>query len=321
MNRRKGIVALSVLFFLVTATTFMFLTFYLKSRNLPINKSLAANQIIITDSPINGDSKLQMRTFRVVSLTSSPSNNILPTATLPLSRDREGVPTLPAGGYYKRYCVDDNPGPDIVPCDNVTRCDHPQGAGGPYSTCGTVMSWEHKLIRATDRIVKNEPASNSLWNNLSETITSNCSTAPATANYISTYNIVDAYNLAGFTDLTRSTHASAATMQAWWQSAEASALGYKFSPGTSMTGVGPGYVMFFASGHVAMVNHVQIDLNGNGKMTYLHTGSAFYLGVGSIVSNNLVQTSAGEAVTGFGGHQTVLPYTYSEVPACASDND
>ena len=250
---------------------------------------------------------IQLRTFPVVTVTPTPTPQYTPVPTIPGS-----TPPIIPGNFSKRYCVDDNPGLIIEPCDDTSKCDQPHGIGGPNGLCGTVIDWEHKIMDALAQASDTAP-----WDILATSVSSDCSyTAAASTSYVSTFNVIDAYRLAGFAGLDRNTHVTGASIQSFFQSN--SAAGFRYITGTSMNGVGPGWVMFFPSGHVAMVNHVEIDANGNGKMSFLHSGGGFYLGLGIIVNGNLVQTSADESVTGFGGHTTALPFSASGIAVCTT---
>lgn len=243
-------------------------------------------------------------------ITVGPTHTPFPPTNTPVPGQLANTPppnqpTVPPSqnppAWSKQYCVDEDPqGVLIESCDDPTRCDVAHGNGGPTSTCGAVIGWEHTIIES---MLNKKTASNPYWNSLSagltQAIQSNCSSIAPVSPYISTFNVIDAYNLAGFKGLSRTTHASAATLISAWSTT----TGY--STLNTAQGVTPGDVMLFANpAHVALVNTVELDQRGDGSMWFLHTGGNYYLGKVIIAGWNVVASSTGDNSVKFG---TVSP--------------
>lgn len=220
-----------------------------------------------------------------------------PVGSLPTVQPPSQIDSPPSQG--KQYCVDEAPGTvEIESCDDATRCDVAHGGGGPSGTCGTVIGWEHTII---DILLgsTNSKYNNRLSDNLSQAIQSSCYTAGPYSPYISTFNVIDSYNLAGFHEFSRGSHATAtALVNAWKNTA-----GYTVS--TSANGLTPGDVVLFASPpHVGIVNTVEIDTRGNGDIWFLHTGAAYYLGKLMVANWQVGASSTGDNNVLFGSHQS-----------------
>ena len=222
---------------------------------------------------------------------------------------------LPTGGPVSPdapvYCIDDE---DPDGCDDNTAFHVPKGVGGPAGTCGTVMEQAHKLVNSLPQFLKG------MRNSLNSAVTSSCaSTGPySRPDYISTFFVIDAYNLAGFSDLSKSnpSHVSGANLLSWWQSQPA---GYKFIPYSpavieqhasgqqNLTGC----VMFLnlSSGvHVGIVNVLQlVNTNGDGVLSILQSGARFFIDrfevVGWDIKNTPLHQTQLSSVAGFGCRQ------------------
>ena len=231
----------------------------------------------------------------------------------PLERTSSGP--LPTGGPVAPdapvYCIDDE---DPDGCDEKTAVHGPKGVGGPAGTCGTVMEQAHKLVNSLPQFLKG------MRNSLNPAVTSNCgSTGPySSPDYISTFFVIDAYNLAGFSDLSKSnpSHVSGTNLLSWWQGQPA---GYKFIPYSpaaiqqhasgrqNLTGC----VMFLnlPSGvHVGIVNVLQlVNTNGDGVISILQSGARFFIDrfevVGWDIKNTPLHQTQLSSVAGFGCRQ------------------
>jgi hypothetical protein len=245
---------------------------------------------------------LQLGTF---TCELAPTPTLLPTATptitpaivpttTPISATNTPIPAIsgpiavstpaiggpvPPSGYY---CIDDVD-PDM--CDDSSAHLVPKGRGGvAHPTCGTVIDQVHKLIPALPQYDKG------LRNALNETVVSPCgSTGPHSApNYISTYFVIDAYNLAGYPELdrTNASHVSPSGMFDWWQTPPP---GYEFIP-YSTTVVQEyatrqrdltGCAMFLrtsSSYHIGVVNAFELfSASGNGVISILQAGASMYI--------------------------------------------
>lgn len=216
------------------------------------------------------------------------------------------VPTVPGGGPPadgKQYCVDEEPtSVKIEACDDATRCDIAHGDGGPSSTCGRVIGWEHLIIPS---LLKNgDPTTQYGWQ-LTDSFpgkASTCHAAPPQQPYISNFNVSDAYNLAGFLQFTRNTHIDVPALLAGWRAT----AGYTTS--TSVQGVTPGDAIFFSNPpHAGIVNTVEVDANGNGSMWFLHSEAGYYLGKLFVANWSVVESSTGDTAVTFGSNTSKGP--------------
>ncbi|MBI4226534.1 hypothetical protein HY612_05480 [Candidatus Roizmanbacteria bacterium] len=221
---------------------------------------------------------------------------------------------LPIGGAVPPdapvYCIDDE---DPDGCDDQTAFHVPKGVGGAAGSCGTVIEQGHKLVNSLPHFLKG------MRDSLNPAIT-NCgySTGSYSSGYVSTYFVIDAYNLAGFNDLSKNnpSHVSGANMLNWWKSQPA---GYKFIPyGPTViqqhaSGQQPltGCVMFLNIGsgvHVGIVNVLQqVNQNGDGVISILQSGARYYLDrfevVGWDIKNTPLHQTQLNSVAGFGCRQ------------------
>ena len=232
--------------------------------------------------------------------------NITPTPTSPVAPVQNAPPPVytppptqdAPPPVSKQYCVDEEPGTVTVEsCDDATRCDIAHGAGGPSGTCGTVIGWEHTIIELL--LGSTGKYNNKLSDNLSSAIQSSCYNAGPHTPYISTFNVIDSYNLAGFHEFNRGTHADAVALKtAWIQTA-----GYTTS--TTANVLTPGDAVLFSNPpHVGIVNTVEIDTRGNGDVWFLHTGAAYYLGKLMTANWQVVASSTGDNNVTFGSQQS-----------------
>ncbi len=233
----------------------------------------------------------------------APTNPVVdvPSGPIPLTTPKIG------GRNGKDYCIDDED-PDM--CDDNSSHLVPKGVGGVKGSCGTVIEWTHKLVDALPQVMKGTR------NKLTKTV-SNCgySTGPA-SNYVSTFLVIDAYNLAGFKELSKSnsSQVSPSGLFSWWQKAP----GYQYIP-YSPTVVKEfaegkkdltGCVMFMATGsgyHIGIVNKLEVyKAAGDGVISILQSGTRMYIDrfpvSGWAIRNTSTNKTKTSGVTGFGCH-------------------
>ena len=236
-------------------------------------------------------------------ITNAPAAANIPDQPVVLITPAIGGPQHPAG----YYCIDDED-PDM--CDDNSSHLVPKGSGGVTGTCGTVIEQTHKLVDALPQVMKGQRDS------LSKTIL-NCgySTGPA-SNYVSTHLVIDAYNLAGFNELSKNnpTHVSPSGLFSWWQSTP----GYTFIPYSpsviqafaygqiNLTGC----VMFLrtsSSYHIGIVNFLELYTNGgDGVLSILQSGTRMWIDRFPVAGWNVLNDSTNmtytQGVVGFGCH-------------------
>lgn len=238
-------------------------------------------------------------TFEFTNVTPTPTQAAAPTQpagitstiTPPPQQDNPPPPS-------EQYCVDEEPTSVLIePCDDSTRCDIAHGAGGPRGSCGTVIGWEHKIMESM--IGGTGKYGRTLLKNLSTSIQSTCYMATPYSNYVSTLNVIDAYNLAGFHEFSRGSHANATALENAWRTTS----GYTTS--TTANGLTPGDVVLFSNPpHIGIVNTVEIDARGNGHVWFLHTGASYYLGKLIVANWTVRESSTGDTNPTFGSHQS-----------------
>jgi len=264
-----------------------------------------------TRAQIYDPSSIKLRTITIVpttTLTLTPAPQV--QVTLPPSQPGSIItPAIggpqPPSGYY---CIDDVD-PDM--CDDENSYLVPKGASGVSGSCGTVIAQAHKLVDALPQYMKG------LRDALTTTV-SNCgySTGPASG-YVSTHFVIDTYNLAGFSDLSKSkaAHVSPSGLFSWWQSAPS---GYEFIPysPTVVQAFGSGQkdltgcVMFLqtsSSYHIGIVNYLELyTANGDGVISILQSGTRMYIDRFPVAAWNIENTSTNQTstqgVVGFGCH-------------------
>lgn len=299
-------------------------TYYIQSQNAPSSQSSAqSGQIIVTEPPISGKSNLQLRTFKVISLTPSPtvpgstgapsptSGSTPTTGPLPTSPGGLVTPAIggpnPPSGYY---CIDDHD-PDM--CDDNSSHLVPKGSGGVSASCGTIIEQAHKLAMALPQFMKG------VRDSLTSTVSTSCaSTGPYGDNqYFSTFFVIDAFNLAGFSELSKSnaSHVSPSGLFTFFQSPP---VGYEYIPYTTSVvqqfGAGQkdltGCVMFLKVGssyHIGIVNEFELFTSGgDGVISILQAGTSMYIDrfpvAGWSIRNTSTNQTSTDGVTGFGCH-------------------
>ena len=215
------------------------------------------------------------------------------------------------------YCIDDH---DPDGCDDDSSFHVPKGTGGVPGACGTIIEQGHKIVNSLPQSDKADECGN-LRACLNPAIAScNYSTGTYSGNYISTFMPIDAFNLAGFKELSKNdpNHVLASSLLTWWHSPQANSLGYFFIPYTQTTlqnfAAGKidltGCVMFLnlAGGvHVGLVNKLELrNLNGDGIISILQSGVRFYLDRFVVEGWNIINTPQHgtnlQSIAGFGCH-------------------
>lgn len=240
---------------------------------------------------------------------SAPTINpsILPTYAPPTPTPPGVFVPCQDRGPDKCYCIDDSGKfsdgtlkPGNEPCDDASLIDVAKGDGGVTGPCGTVISWDQQIMESLQQ-------GTGSWNHMSGTFSGCGYTAVPSTSYLSTFNVIDAYNLAGLHELSQAAHTSGVDMLSWWRSAPAAAAGYYFidyngSIRTIIGGIMPGQSVFLGT-HVGIVNSVEVDANGNGWISMLHTNTPYWLGVLVVANWQLVNTPSNYTLVGFGGYQ------------------
>lgn len=267
------------------------------------------------------ETSAQKKNLQLGTFTPGPTAPVTPSPTRvptnPPERVSSPVPgtkipvTTPKIGQENGidYCIDDV---DPDRCDDNSSHLVPKGVGGVSGPCGTVIEQTHKLVDALPQYMKG------LRDKLTRSV-SNCgySTGPASG-YISTYLVIDAYNLAGFKDLSKNnpSHVSPSGLFSWWSGAPPS--GYEYIPYTTQVvrdfGEGKrdltGCVMFLktsSSYHIGIVNKLELySPNGFGVISILQSGTRMYIDRFPVASWSIKNTSTNQTVTsgvtGFGCH-------------------
>lgn len=138
--------------------------------------------------------------------------------------------------------------------------------------------------------------------------------------YLSTFFIIDAYNLAGYSELAKHTtaHIEGATLRNWWKSAPS---GYQFIP------YSPSVLRHFASNRLdlagcvmflsmpsgifpALINRLeQYTSDGNGVISVLHAGARFtqdrFIVSNWAILNTPMHESVNSGISGFGCRQNL----------------
>lgn len=275
---------------------------------------------IFAQNPASNKSP-KLGTFDVPSATPPPT--IPPDApTRPPNFPTSPPITVPASGLITGgavalnapyYCIDDE---DPDGCDDTTAFWVPKGVGGVSGSCGTVIAQGHKIVDSLPHFLKG------IRDSLSPAI-NNCSytTGTYSSGYISTYMPIDAYNLAGLKDTSKTnpTHVLGSSLLPWWQSQQASGLGYYFIPYSTQAlqqhASGQqdltGCVTFLnlSSGvHVGLFNKFEVvNSAGDGVVSILQSGVSFYVDRFAVDAWNINTTIALhqtnlQSVAGWGCH-------------------
>lgn len=299
------------LLFLLIILTALTLAVYSGIQNKLNNQTFAQNA--------QTEKSIKLGTFDIPTGTPWPTFAPQPTSpgvTVPAGGLITGGPVAPGDPYY---CIDDE---DPDGCDDDTAFWVPKGTGGVTGTCGTIIEQGHKIVNSLPQEIKLNPDQCGGTRSCLNPAISNCNynTGTYSGNYISTYMPIDAYNLAGFKELSKTnpSHVLASELLTWWQSPEANNAGYVFIPYSPSvieqhaTGTKnlTGCVMFLNLGggvHVGLVNKLELlNSNGDGIISILQSGVSFYLDrfeISSWAITNVPQHGTNlQSVAGFGCH-------------------
>lgn len=238
--------------------------------------------------------------------TKVPKVTKAPTASGPLPTGGAVPPTADV------YCIDDE---DPDGCDDQTAFHVPKGTGGITGSCGSVIEQSHKLVNSLPQFLKG------MRDSLNPAVSSNCgSTGPySSPNYISTFFVIDSFNLAGHNELSKNNpnHIIAANLLNWWKT---NPPGYKFisySPAVIQLHASgqqdlTGCVMFLNLGsgavHPGIFNvYQQVNSNGDGVVSMLQSGARYFLDrfivAGWAIQNTPQHQTVISGVAGFGCKQ------------------
>lgn len=264
-----------------------------------------------------------------VVITATPAGGTTPTATPPHTTPPPGGPIplttpvvggpVPPAGYL---CIDDVD-PDM--CDDNSSHLVPIGRGGITGSCGTVIEQALKLVLALPQDDKIDGGAG-VRDYLLSTVSNSCgSTGPyPKGEYVSTYLVIDAFNLAGFNsvvyDLKKDNpdHIDPVKLFTWW-STQPGTTGYTYVPYTPAViqewGSGTrdltGCAAFFktsSSYHIGIVNALELFTpGGNGVLSILQSGAKMYIDRfivnGWSVSSGSTNQTTTNGLTGFGCYQ------------------
>lgn len=264
------------------------------------------------------DPAQQQGTFSLETPTPLPTNT--PQPPTPTSAPTTAPPNAgvthsviitggPQGPDSPYYCIDDE---DPEPCDDNTSFLVRKGSGGIAGSCGTVIEWAQKIAAALPQ------ADKQMRDKLLTNVSNPCHfTGTYASGYISTFFVIDSYNLAGFKDLSKSNpaHIRGTDLLAWWKNKptgyaytdyESDPAGHQAIMKRDLTGT----VMFLKlpSGnvHVGVVNSVDLDAHGHGIIAILQSGTRYWLDRFEVVNYNIMNTPLHQTqisgVAGFGGH-------------------
>lgn len=257
-------------------------------------------------SKAQSDRSIKLGTFTPLLYPTVAPNIVLTVAPTGLIT---GGPVAPSAPFY---CIDDE---DPEGCDDNTAFWVPKGVDGIAGTCGSVIEQGHKIVSSLPQGLKD------FRDSVNPSI-NNCgySTGTYSSGYISTFFVIDAYNLAGLTGLSK-LNASQVTgdgMLNWWQSGDAITKGFRYIPYSptviSQHATGKqnltGCVMFLRvpSGiHVGVVNYLElVDSYGDGVISILQSGAPYFLDrfevVGWDIKNTPLHQTVIDSVAGFGCH-------------------
>lgn len=256
------------------------------------------------------------RSLKLSSFT-IPTPSITPTGFVPNVNIPPGAIITPAiggpnppAGYY---CIDDV---DPDECDDDTSHLVPYGRGGVSGTCGKIIEQTHALVASLPRY---PPDGKGIRNSLNPAVSNSChSTGPfAAPDYISTYLVIDSFNLAGFTELDKgnTSHISPSGLFSFFQSPPAGYVYIPYSPtviqeyGTGTRDL-TGCVMFLGTGsgyHIGIVNILELYTpGGDGVLSILQSGTNMWVDrfpvTGWNVSGDSTNQTTTSGVVGFGCH-------------------
>ncbi len=130
--------------------------------------------------------------------------------------------------------------------------------------------------------------------------------------YWCTYSVIDSYNLAGFSGLSKNQHAAVVNMAIFWKNQAAASQGYTYinyiGDKTTLQSVKPGYSIFMentpdvhtGNEHVGIIKDISTDNLGNGTITTYESNSTKPTRTYNVVEWHIQNTVF--PVIGFGGH-------------------
>lgn len=284
--------------FILTIISFVILLILLLSNQSKVNNLVHAVTNYL-------ETTIQYGTFSfapTASPTQTPTPNV-PRVPIPAAR----IVNAP------NYCIDDS---DPDGCDDTTGFYVEKGTGGIAGNCGTVIEQSHKIVASLPQDIK------AFRDSLNPGIDNcNYSTGTYASGYVSTFFVIDSFNLAGFHELSKNnpTQVSGSGLLNWWKSAPAVAAGYTFIPYSptvlSQYAAGrenlTGCVMFLnlnSGVHVGIVNLLEVvdAAHGNGIISILQSGARYFLDrfevVGWDIKNTPLHQTQLQSVAGFGCH-------------------
>jgi hypothetical protein len=281
---------------------FLFFIIGLLTYSLTVSPLYAQTPPFVETAP--NSTSLNLPSPTAVNPTTNPIQ-VIPS--IPFSSLRLGGPTLPTDRYYcinhKKFDLCEDP-------DGNARI--PKGLGGTQGKCGTVIEQAHKLTGAfpqeltllRDRITKN---------------ITNCGYSVKTeGDYVSTYFVIDGYNLSGLIGLSKKdpSYVSPTGLIKWWK---LSSSGYIYIP-YSVSAIQQfvmkqrdltGCVIFLKTNsgyHVGLINNIEIYTpGGDGIISFLQAGTKAVadrlLITGWNITNASITQAGINSVTGFGCHK------------------
>lgn len=221
------------------------------------------------------------------------------------------VGELPVGGSVSptdsSYCLDDE---DRDGCAKKTAFHIPKGTTGKAGSCGTVISQAHLIAPSLQR------SKSGLLDSLNYAVKDcNYTTGTYGENYLPNYFIIDAYNLAGFHELSKekTVHVNGLNLLNWWKSQP---KGYKFIPYTTNSIYQYGYGQVDLTGcvifinqpsgvHTGLINSFQlVNQNGDGVLSILQAGVKYYIErfevIGWRIKNLTLNSKEPNIIAGFG---------------------
>ncbi|OGK46785.1 hypothetical protein A2963_00575 [Candidatus Roizmanbacteria bacterium RIFCSPLOWO2_01_FULL_40_13] len=234
--------------------------------------------------------------------------------TFEFARSIKTVSELPTGksmpGDAAVYCISDE---DPTGCGEGSGFHIPKGSSGATGKCGTVISQAQKIIGALD---SDEAGLISLIN--ADISDCNYKITKEGQNYLSTYLVVDAFNLAGFKELSKENpdHVLGSNLLKWWQSQPKGYKYIQYTPGALSdyaTGqsdlTGCAIFLEFPSGvHTGIVNSLQmVNANGDGVLSFLQSNAHYLIEridvVGWKFKNSTLDAKKWNSIVGFGCRQ------------------
>lgn len=192
----------------------------------------------------------------------------------------------------------------------TTRVGEPPISSEGSATLLSIFEWDTKIVNSLER---------GIWNYINRLVTAFTNGSYSTGTwaganegsvYWCTYSIVDSYNLAGVSGLSKGQHAAVVNMRNFWKKAPSPYV-YIDYPGSStdLPLVKQGYAIFLekvpgqytGSEHVAMIKTVSVDARGNGYIETQDSNSSTALHKYPVDSWAIQGTHY--PVRGFGGLQ------------------